>query len=113
VEMDVDEGCVECQVPPLVLQPLVENAIKHGIATLVEGGTVRLRSRILNGNLEVLVENRFDPEAPAPRRSGLGLRNLRDRLDTRFGSSARLSAGVRPDSSFSAELIFPCNRSGQ
>src|SRR6185436_18911903 len=41
VEMDVDDACVECKVPPLVLQPLVENAIKHGIATLVEGGTVR------------------------------------------------------------------------
>ena len=113
VEMDVEEACTECKVPPLVLQPLVENAIKHGIATLVEGGTVRLRSRILAGNLEVLVENRFDPEAPAPRRSGLGLRNLRDRLETRFGNTARLSAGVDADSHFYAEMIFPCNRSSQ
>lgn len=113
VEMDVDEACGECKVPPLVLQPLVENAIKHGIATLVEGGTVRLRSRIQGGNLEVLVENRFDPEAPSPRRSGLGLRNLRDRLETRFGNAARLSAGVSAESHFYAEMIFPCNRSAQ
>src|SRR5205085_9605400 len=40
VEMDIEEACSECQVPPLVLQPLVENAIRHGIATLVDGGLV-------------------------------------------------------------------------
>ena len=112
-EMDVDDGCAECQVPPLMLQPLIENAIKHGIATLVEGGTVRLRSRIENGNLEVRVENRFDPDAPAPRSSGLGLRNLRDRLETRFGSAARLSARADADHRFHVEMIFPCNRSSQ
>ncbi|MEP6963596.1 MAG: histidine kinase, partial [Acidobacteriota bacterium] len=67
VEMDVDENCTDCRVPPLVLQPLVENAIKHGIATLVDGGVIRLVSKVRNGNLEVSVENGFDPEAPVPR----------------------------------------------
>src|SRR6185369_2453843 len=72
VEMQVDDDCSECQVPPLVLQPLIENAIKHGIATLVDGGIVRLEGRVENGKLAVRVENSFDPEAPSPRRSGLG-----------------------------------------
>src|SRR5436190_23896962 len=62
VEMDVDQACAECQVPPLVLQPLIENAIKHGIATMVEGGIVRLESRVQAGNLEVSVENDYDQE---------------------------------------------------
>jgi LytS/YehU family sensor histidine kinase len=78
VEMQMDEACAECQVPPLVLQPLIENAIKHGIATMVEGGTVRLEGHVENGNLAVRVENSFDPEAPSPRRHGLGLRNVRN-----------------------------------
>src|SRR5581483_2766615 len=90
IEMQVDEACAECQVPPLVLQPLIENAIKHGIATMVDGGTVRLEGRVENGNLAVRVENNFDPEAPAPRRHGLGLRNVRNRLETRFGHAASL-----------------------
>jgi LytS/YehU family sensor histidine kinase len=107
VEMDVEESCSECRVPALVLQPLVENAIKHGIATLVDGGVVRLESRVISGTLEVSVENEFDPEAPAPRRSGLGLRNLRDRLRTRFGGAAEVVT-TAADNVFRAEMKFPC-----
>src|SRR5277367_587741 len=70
VEVQVDEACADCLVPPLVLQPLIENAVKHGIATLVEGGTIQVHSRVLEGFLEVSVENGFDPESPTPRRSG-------------------------------------------
>jgi len=109
VEMQVDEACSECQVPPLVLQPLIENAIKHGIATMVDGGIVRLQGRVENGKLSVRVENSFDPEAPSPRRHGLGLRNVRSRLQTRFGDAARLNLAAEHDR-FSAEMIFPCNK---
>jgi LytS/YehU family sensor histidine kinase len=109
VEMRVDDACSECQVPPLVLQPLIENAIKHGIATMVDGGIVRLEGHVENGNLAVRVENSFDPEAPSPRRHGLGLRNVRSRLETRFGDAARLNLAAEHDR-FSAEMIFPCNK---
>lgn len=109
VEVDVDEECADCQVPPLILQPLIENAVKHGIATLVEGGTIQVRSHIRNGWLEVSVENGFDPESPAPRRSGLGLRNVRTRLERRFGPSARLAAQTQ-DNRFRAEFAVPCRR---
>jgi two-component system, LytTR family, sensor histidine kinase AlgZ len=109
VEMQVDDECAECQVPPLVLQPLIENAIKHGIATMVEGGTVRLEGHIENGRLAVRVENSFDPEAPSPRRHGLGLRNVRSRLQTRFGDAARLQLAAEHDR-FSAEMVFPCHK---
>ncbi len=109
VEMQVDDACAECQVPPLVLQPLIENAIKHGIATMVEGGTVRLLGRVENGHLAVRVENSFDPEAPSPRRHGLGLRNVRNRLVTRFGDAAHLNLAAEHDR-YSAEMVFPCHK---
>ena len=109
VEMQVDDGCADCQVPPLVLQPLIENAIKHGIATMVEGGTIRLEGHIEDGRLAVRVENSFDPEAPSPRRHGLGLRNVRDRLRTRFGDAAQLRLAAEHDR-FSAEMVFPCHK---
>jgi len=109
VEMEVDDACADCQVPPLVLQPLIENAIKHGIATMVEGGTIRLEGRIENGRLAVRVENSFDPEAPSPRRHGLGLRNVRSRLATRFGDAAHLHLAAEHDR-FSAEMVFPCHK---
>src|SRR5580700_1235377 len=109
VEMDVDEACSECLVPPLVLQPLIENAVKHGIATLVDGGTITVEGRVIDGLLEVSVENGFDPDSPAPRRHGLGLRNVRSRLETRFGADARLTAQTT-ENRFRAEMIVPCRR---
>jgi hypothetical protein len=109
IEMQVDDACADCQVPPLVLQPLIENAIKHGIATMVDGGIVRLEGHVENGNLAVRVENSFDPEAPSPRRHGLGLRNVRSRLQTRFGDAAHLHLAAEHDR-FSAEMVFPCHR---
>lgn len=109
VEMKVDDACADCQVPPLVLQPLIENAIKHGIATMVDGGIVRLEGHVENGKLAVRVENSFDPDAPSPRRHGLGLRNVRSRLQTRFGDAARLNLAAEHDR-FSAEMVFPCHK---
>jgi LytS/YehU family sensor histidine kinase len=93
----------------LVLQPLIENAIKHGIATMVDGGTVRLEGHVENGNLAIRVDNGFDPDAPSPRRHGLGLRNVRSRLATRFGDAAHLNLAAE-DNRFRAEMIFPCHR---
>ncbi len=109
VEMNVDEDCGDCQVPPLVLQPLIENAVKHGIATMVEGGTIKLEVHIKGQQLEVSVENGFDPDSPSPRRNGLGLRNVRSRLENRFGSLASLSAQSQ-NNQFRAEMIVPCQR---
>jgi two-component system, LytTR family, sensor histidine kinase AlgZ len=109
VDLDVAEACYDCQVPPLVLQPLIENAIRHGIATLIDGGTVRIAGRVEEGMLSVTVENAFDPDSPPPRRHGHGLRNVRERLGTRFGTAARLSTGS-VDSQYRAEMRFPCQR---
>ncbi len=109
VEMDVDDACSECLVPPLVLQPLIENAVKHGIATMIEGGTIKVEGRVNHGLLEVSVENGFDPESPAPRRSGLGLRNVRNRLATRFGDVAHLTA-QSTENRFRAEMVVPCRK---
>ncbi len=109
VEMNVDDDCADCQVPPLVLQPLIENAVKHGIATMVDGGTIKVDGRVKAGLLEITVENSFDPDSPAPRRHGLGLRNVRSRLETRFGAEARLTAQATKNY-FRAELVVPCRR---
>jgi signal transduction histidine kinase len=109
VEMDVDDACSDCLVPPLVLQPLIENAVKHGIATLVDGGTITVEGRVNDGLLEVSVENGFDPDSPVPRRSGLGLRNVRNRLATRFGDVAHLSAHAT-ENRFRAEMVVPCRK---
>ncbi|MFH1502081.1 MAG: histidine kinase [Candidatus Eisenbacteria bacterium] len=94
---------LDAQVPPLILQPLVENAVRHGISPRVEGGTVSIEARVDGGTLRVTVEDDgpgmagSDTELAMSR--GFGLRNVRDRLATRFGDLASFTleseGGVR------------------
>jgi len=108
LEFDVDAACNDCIVPPLFLQPLVENSVKHGIAGLVEGGTIRVEAHCADGRLQVRIHNQFDPEAPAPRRSGLGLQNVRNRLRAAYENQARVDARAA-ESRFIVEVEMPCS----
>jgi LytS/YehU family sensor histidine kinase len=97
VAQDIEEGCGDCEVPPLLVQPLVENAIKHGIAMLVDGGEISMSGRCSADNLRFVIENPFDPEAPSTRRNGIGLANVRNRLEARYGNAARMEVQVEKD----------------
>jgi LytS/YehU family sensor histidine kinase len=90
IEESIERGSEQYLVPPLLLQPLVENAVSHGIAGLPEGGSIRLEAKRENDDLAILVENAFDAESPSPRRNGLGLANVRKRLAARYGDRARI-----------------------
>lgn len=92
MQENIDKDTMGVFVPPLLLQPLVENAVVHGIANLVEGGSIRLDAKFQNGLLAIDVENSFDPEAPPRRRSGVGLANVRQRLLARYGNRATFDA---------------------
>ncbi len=107
VVQDIDEGCGDCEVPPLLVQPLVENAIKHGIATLVEGGEICMRGRRSADRMRLVVENEFDPEAPSTRKTGIGLSNVRNRLATRYGNAAQLDVEV-DGTRYRVVLTLPC-----
>src|SRR5262245_26223502 len=96
VERSVDESALECQVPPLVLQPLIENAIGHGIASMVEGGTIRLNIARQGDRVSITVENPRAPDAVPRKRGGVGLENVRKRLALVFGGGARLDAAASP-----------------
>jgi hypothetical protein len=102
----VEEDALEVLVPPLLLQPLVENAVTHGIAQLLEGGTVRLDARRQAEKLVVSIENPRDSSAPARKGGGIGIENVRRRLDTLFGRDAELR--LRPQGElFRVELELP------
>jgi two-component system sensor histidine kinase AlgZ len=75
-------------VPPLLLQPLVENAVTHGIARLIDGGVIRLDISRRNGHLAIMLENPCDADGPAVRPGGMGLDNVRSRLDAMFTAGA-------------------------
>ena len=96
VERSIDDSALECQVPPLVLQPLLENAVGHGIAGLIDGGTIRLDVVRHGDRLAIAVENPRDPDAMPRVRGGVGLENVRKRLTIVFGGAARMDAVASP-----------------
>lgn len=95
-------------VPPLLLQPLVENAVRHGVATLVEGGEVAVRVTPGPARVEIDVENAFDPDG---RRAGtgVGLSNVRDRLDAAYRGAAKIRVDTAPGPTpvFTVSLSIP------
>jgi hypothetical protein len=103
-EPDTEAGA--CLVPPLLLQPLVENAVKHGVAQLVEGGTIRLAAARAGSTLTIVLENPCDPDRTRGRGVGLGLELLRDRLASQYGAADAVFA--REDSGrFRIEVRIP------
>ena len=96
------------QLPPLLLQPLVENAITHGIANLPEGGIVRLSGYSSHGRVVLAIENTFDPDTAPSRKGGLGLKNVRNRLEARYGKDATMRVSAE-NANFKVELSFPAD----
>jgi hypothetical protein len=112
VAVDVAEELLDAQVPTLLLQPLVENAIKHGVARSPGLVTVAIVARREGDRLAIAIEN----EAPVPGSSedalgtGIGLRNVEQRLETRFGSEASCTAGSVGPGRFRATVTLPLVR---
>jgi two-component system, LytTR family, sensor histidine kinase AlgZ len=111
VEEDLAADARLCLVPPLLLQPLVENAVRHGIAHLLEGGVIRLRTardRTGGDRLRIWVENERDPDARVQPGQGLGLANVGSRLSALYRGDATLQA--RPEATwFRVEISMPAD----
>jgi signal transduction histidine kinase len=107
VTEQIEPGCEECATPPLLLQPLIENAVKHGVAGLPEGADIRISARRLGDSVAITVENAFDPDTPAPARLGIGLKHVRERLTAIFGEEGELEAGAA-EGLYRVSLRFPC-----
>ena len=98
VELDVDPAAAEVLVPTLVLQPLVENAVRHGVSRRPAGGVVRVAARLERDRLHLEVRDSgggFRLVGGRPR-EGIGLSNTRARLDEHYGGLATLAVGNAP-----------------
>jgi sensor histidine kinase YesM len=105
--MDVAGNTVHALVPNMILQPLVENALRHGLLDKPERGTLHILTRRDGDDLHVQVDDDglgLPPEGPT---DGIGLGNTRTRLDMLFGGSATLELSRRPDGGTRVEMRFP------
>jgi two-component system sensor histidine kinase AlgZ len=101
-----DESTGACLVPPLILQPLVENAVVHGVSQLIDGGTIEVTARRVDALLTITLENPCDPDRRRSRGVGLGLEVLRRRLATQVGVSDAVRV-AEADGRYRVELRLP------
>jgi signal transduction histidine kinase len=106
---NLEPDAMAVDVPLLVLQPIVENAIRHAIAPSPAGGTIRIGARIEDGSLNLSVED-DGPGVASPDLAGgqgIGLRSLKRRLEVRYGPAARMDIRTAPGAGFSVTVVLP------
>jgi two-component system LytT family sensor kinase len=114
----VNESLLDRVVPSFVLQPLVENAIRHGVAPRARGGIVAIQIAKDNGTLILTVDD-DNPTIGAPttdsevRGSGVGLRLLRDRIEAMYGETASLLTCRSPLDGFRVQIRLPTEPVGE
>lgn len=96
LDVSVAPDTASASVPPLLLQPLVENAVRHGVATRIEGGTVALSTRRAGDRVVIVVSNPRDPDARR-KGTGFGLDIVRRRLAAAFGDAGALTVEPAPE----------------
>lgn len=105
-EINIEPESLSAKVPPMFLQPLVENAIKHGICNLSEGGTIAIMSAIHETWLYVTISNPMDSQPPSASGTGTGLKNLKGRLENLYGDRVRIT-WQKTQTTFRVEIIIP------
>ena len=108
VLMDIPPDTLEARVPNLILQPLVENAICHGIEPHAKQGRIELRARRADGKLALEVcDNGGGLDKGGPAQDGVGLSNTRARLQTLYGKAHGFNLSDPPGGGFQVRLTIP------
>jgi sensor histidine kinase YesM len=108
LSFDVKENCKNHQIPPMILQTLVENGIKHGVSRLPEGGIVHVEAKLINGDLNLNITNsgKYE-EVTNSEEVGFGLINTRQRLQLLYGSRAKFEIRNIENNKVLSKLIIP------
>ncbi len=114
VDYEIDPESYRFQVPPLMLQTLVENGIKHGISQLKQGGVIKISSKVKGNHLHLIIRNSGQLRRTNGRShkkvSGLGLINTQRRLDLIYGKDALFQIKNESGTMVRTELVLPNNR---
>lgn len=112
IEYRIDAAALDVMVPTLIPQPLVENAIRHGLEPLVRGGTLTIDAQADGDTLWLRVRDDGAGFAKdRPRRDGVGLANTKSRLDRLYGEQAALTIGENPGGGVVVDIYIPLRRS--
>ena len=106
ITVEIDDAAADCRIAPLLLQPLVENAIRHGIDGLLGGGTIGINATRTGDQLHLCIENPVDAGALPKEGTGVGLDNVRRRIAGLYGTDGRITT-LRDASRFTVRIDIP------
>ncbi|MEK6780881.1 MAG: histidine kinase [Bacteroidota bacterium] len=108
-EMYIDSRSADFMVPPLMIQTLVENGIKHGVSKLKDGGIIQIKTQVENDRLKIHIRNsgHFQLNGSKNALGGLGLENTRQRLKLIYGDEASFRILTESDTFVLTEIIIP------
>jgi len=107
VDFRVENETLDAQIPNLILQPLVENAIRHGIAPYAKRGKILIESRRENGFIELVVRDNGAGLQDSANENGIGLKNTQERLEKLYGERQKFEIISGADSGFEVRIKIP------
>jgi two-component system, LytTR family, sensor kinase len=109
-EENIDNNCLECRIPVMLLQPLYENAVKHGVYESTENVKILTRAKLVDGYLEITISNNYEPGLSSTKGTGTGLLNVKRRLELFYGKNSSMET-TRVNGIYSVRLVIPYDKS--
>lgn len=106
IEKNINPACTGLMLPAMILQPLLENAVKHGVNTMLSSCTIKLKAECSETFLSILISNVFDPDAVPRKGTGTGLSNVQKRMAAIYGRNDLLTY-TASDGIFEVKLRIP------
>jgi LytS/YehU family sensor histidine kinase len=106
IEKKINPACGEMMMPAMILQPLLENAVKHGVNTMLTACNIILKAECNESYLDISISNTFDPDAVPRKGTGTGLSNVKKRMAAIYGRSDLLSSKTT-EQTFEVKLHIP------
>ena len=102
----IDSNCFDLKIPVMLLQPLYENAVKHGVYESTESVRIITQAKIINGYLEITISNNYDPAPSLKKGTGTGLLNVTRRLELFYGNKASMRTS-KENGIYTVNLYIP------
>lgn len=105
---EIEEDCLNCKLPAMILQPLVENAVKYGVYESTGVSSIHIHTKCEKTHMYVYVQNDYDPDGVTRKGTGTGLKNVSRRLQTVYGVQNLMNI-TKTDRTFEVEIKIPCH----
>jgi len=106
IEENIDENCLEIKMPIMLLQPLYENAVKHGVYESTESVRITTQAKIIEGHIKITISNNYDTSPSSRKGTGTGLQNVARRLELFYGNKASIKV-LKENGIYTVTLYIP------